>query len=73
MDAPFLVHVIVDLVVIAMIAGILWYLVGRAPFIPEPAKSFIQWVIIALCGLAVIYMILLPMVGGGSTAPILRR
>ena len=63
---PF-VHAILILLVGAMIAGILYYIVGRAPWIGAEAKGFIQWVILALCGIAVIYLILLPLMSGASS------
>jgi hypothetical protein len=73
MDMGTLVHIVIVLIVGAMIAGILWWLVGSAPFIADPAKSFIQWVILALCALLVIYLILMPLIGGTGGTTIIRR
>jgi hypothetical protein len=66
MDISGLVHLVLVLLVVGMIAGLLWWLVGRAPFIVEPFKSVIQWVILAICIIFLIYAVLIPLVGGGS-------
>ena len=64
MDIAGLVHIVIVLLVVGMIAGLLWYLVGRAPFLADPMKVIIQWVILALCVIFVIYAVLLPLVSG---------
>jgi hypothetical protein len=68
MDISGLVHIVLVLIIVGMIAGLLWWLVGRAPFLPEPFKSIIQWVILALCVIFLIYAVLLPLVGGSGTS-----
>ena len=71
MDISGLVHIVLVLIVVGIIAGLLWWLVGRAPFIPEPFKSVIQWIILAFCIIFLIYAVLLPLVGGsGSGRPL---
>jgi hypothetical protein len=71
MDIGGLVHIVLVLIIVGMIAGLLWWLVGRAPFLPEPFKSVIQWIILALCVIFLIYAVLMPLVGG-STHPLLH-
>jgi dipeptide/tripeptide permease len=39
MDIAGLVHIVIVLLVVGMIAGLLWYLVGRAPFLADPHES----------------------------------
>ena len=36
MDVGGLIHIVLVLIVVGIIAGLLWWLVGRAPFLPEP-------------------------------------
>ena len=72
MDVSGLIHIVLVLIVVGIIAGLLWWLVGRAPFLPEPFKSVIQWIILAFCVIFLIYAILLPLVGGDSR-PLLHR
>jgi hypothetical protein len=68
MDVGGLVHIVIVMIVVGMIIGLLYWLVQKAPFIPEPIRPIILWVILALAVLVVIYMVLLPLVGGsGST------
>lgn len=43
-----LTHFLIGLVVILIICGLVAYLVGKAPFIAEPWKGVIQWVLIAI-------------------------
>jgi hypothetical protein len=73
MDAGGLVHIVIVLIVLGMIAGLLYYLVQRAPFIPEPFKAIICWIILAVCVLFLIYWLLLPLVGGSGSAPLYHR
>jgi hypothetical protein len=73
MDASGLVHLVLVLIVLGMIAGLLYWLVGSAPFIAEPFKSIIRWIILAVCVLFLIYWLLLPLVGGSGTAPLWHR
>lgn len=72
MSADWMVHTVILLIVIGIIAGLLYWLVQRAPFIPEPFKSVIGWIILAFCVLFLIYAVLLPLVGGAGE-PLLRR
>lgn len=67
MSLELMVHWVIVLVAVAMIAGILSYLVTKAPFIKEEWKATILWVILALCGMAVIFLILIPLATGGSS------
>jgi hypothetical protein len=67
MDISALVHIVLVLIIVGMIAGLLWWLVGKAPFLPEPFKSVIQWVILAVCVIFLIYAVLLPLVSGGGS------
>jgi len=73
MDAAGLVHLVVVLIVLGMIGGLLYWLVGSAPFIVEPFKSIIRWIILAICVLFLIYWLLLPLVSGGSSGPLFHR
>jgi hypothetical protein len=67
MDVQWLIHIVLVLIIVGMIAGLLYYLVQRAPFIADPIKPIILWVIIAICVIFVIYDILLPLIGGGGS------
>jgi hypothetical protein len=74
MDVSGLVHMVLVLLVVGMIAGLLWYLVGRAPFLPDPFKQVIQWVILVVCVIFLIYAVLLPIIGGsGSGRPLFHN
>jgi hypothetical protein len=74
MDMAGLVHLVVVLIVAGIIIGLLWWMVGSAPFIPANFKAVIQWVILALCVLFVIAEVLIPLMnGGGTTAPLLHH
>lgn len=46
------------LIIEVFILGILSYLVGLAPFLDEPFKSIIKWVLIALAIIAVIIFLI---------------
>lgn len=67
-----LVHIVLVLLCAGMIAGLLWWLVGKAPFIPDSFKQVIQWVILAFCVIFLIYAVLLPLVGGGGSVRLPR-
>jgi hypothetical protein len=41
-----LVDLVVYLIIIGVVFGLLWFLVDRAPFIPEPFKTWIKYVIL---------------------------
>lgn len=43
---------------VAVIFGLIDYLVGKAPFISEPIKSFIHWALIVAACLILIFIIL---------------
>jgi hypothetical protein len=43
---------------VAVIFGLLWYAIDKAPFIMEPLKGFIKWMLIVVAVLICIYMIL---------------
>lgn len=58
-------HFVIVLLVVGIIAGLLYYLVQRAPFIPDPFKPVLLWIILAFCVLFVIIEVLLPMIGDG--------
>jgi hypothetical protein len=66
MDIGGLVHIVIVLIVVGMIIGLLYWLVQKAPFIPDPIRPIILWIILALAVLVVIYMVLLPLVGGSG-------
>lgn len=73
MDITGLVHLVVVLLVLGIIAGLLWYLVSIAPYLNDAFKKIIQFVIIAVCVLYLIFAVLLPFIGGGvNTRPLLR-
>ena len=67
MDIAWFVHLVLVLIIRGIIAGLLWWLVAKAPFIPEPFKSVIQWIILAACVLFLIFYLLLPLVSGTGT------
>lgn len=50
-----MVSVLVWIVVVAVVAGLLAYLVQSAPFIVEPIKSMAVW---AICGVAIVIIVL---------------
>lgn len=72
MDMSWLIHTVIMLIMIGMCAGLLYWLVQKAPFIPEPFKAVILWVILAVCVIFLIVKVLLPL-AGGNTSPVLRR
>ena len=53
-----LVSLVVALIVIGVIFGLLYVLVDRAPFIPDPWKAVIKYVILAFAILALIGFLL---------------
>lgn len=38
-----------SIVIIILACGVLYWLIGSAPFIPEPFKGFAQWFVLAAC------------------------
>lgn len=64
MDVSNLVHVFIYILIIASVAGLLWYLLSILP-IPEPFKG---WIRIAFTVVVVIFIIfwLLSLLGGGT-------
>lgn len=68
MDIGNLVHIVLVLVIVGIIAGLLYWLVKQAPFIPEPFKGVIGWIILAFCVIFLIYAVLLPLVGWSGTS-----
>lgn len=73
MDIAGFVHLILVLIIVGIIAGLLWWLVAKAPFIPEPFKGVIQWIILAACVLFLIFDLLLPLVEGTGTTHLFHR
>jgi hypothetical protein len=62
------VSVVVGLIVCAIVFGLLDYLIKSAPFIPDPWKGTIRWVLLAL-GILVLIGVLLSFISG---TPIFR-
>ncbi len=58
MSVEGLVEFVIYLLVIGIIFGILLFIVGRAPFIPEPWKQVIVWIIYLVGALLVINVLL---------------
>lgn len=52
-----LVNLVIWLVVIGCIIGLLIYLVRRSP-VPDPYKGWIEWVILAVAIIIIIYLLL---------------
>lgn len=74
MGIDWLVHMVIVFLVVGMIAGLLYWLVQKAPFIADPIKPMILWFILAICVIFVIYYALLPMLGSGMGAgPVWHR
>jgi hypothetical protein len=71
MDVAYMVHVVLVLIIVGMIAGLLYWLVGAAPFIPDTFKKVIQYVILAVCVIYLIFAVLLPLASG--PLPVLHR
>jgi cation transporter-like permease len=57
-----LIEVLIRLIILAFVAGLIAWLVARAPFIAEPFRAWLQWAIIAVAVLIAILM-LLPLLG----------
>lgn len=55
---PGLVDFVIYLLVVAIVFGILLFIVGKAPFIPEPWKQVITWIIYLVGALMVINLLL---------------
>jgi len=62
-----LVNFVIYLLIVGIIFGVLLFIVGKAPFIPEPWKQVITW-IIYLVGALMVINLLLGLVG----APLFR-
>ena len=58
MSVQGLVEFVIYLLIIGLIFGILLFIVGRAPFIPEPWKQVITWIIYVVGALMVINILL---------------
>lgn len=43
-----LISILVTVLVVALIAGVVYYLIGLAPFIPPELKAPLQWVVLAI-------------------------
>ena len=71
-DVSWLIHAVLVLLIVGMIAGLLYWLVQKAPFIADPIKPMILWFILAVCVIIVIYTLLLPLIGGGGYGHPLR-
>jgi hypothetical protein len=41
--------VIISIVVLILGCGVLYWIIGSAPFIGDPFKSFAQWAVLVLC------------------------
>ena len=61
-----LVELVWSLLVLGICVGLLLWLVDSAPFIPEPFKSGLHWLIIAFAVFYVIAMLL----GGATPVPV---
>lgn len=72
MSLTIMVHFILMLLGVGIIAGLLYWLIGSAPFIPDPFKKGLQWVVLALCVVLLIYMII-GLIGGGTSTPLFTR
>ena len=59
-----LIELLITVLVIGLIAGIAWYIITSAPFIPEPIKSLAAWAVVAIA--LVILVIKLAAVAGVS-------
>ena len=53
-----LVDLIVYLIIIGVVFGILYFLIDRAPFIPEPWKTYIKYVLYFIAALMLINFLL---------------
>jgi hypothetical protein len=53
-----LVETVIYLIIVAVVVGILLWLVNRAPFIPAEAKTIIVYVIYFVCALILINWLL---------------
>lgn len=62
-DARGIVGLILRLIVYGIIFGILYFLITKAPFIPDTWKTVIIYILYALAAVAIIYL-LLGLVGG---------
>lgn len=57
-----LVGLLIAIIVIALVAGLLVFLVRSAPFIAAPFKTWLEWAIIAIAILCIILQAL-PLIG----------
>ncbi len=64
MTIAVLVNLVIYLVIVGVILGLLYYLVGAAP-IPEPFKGWLQFLVLAIAVIVVIYL-LLGLLGGAG-------
>lgn len=64
MDIGNVVHIILYLIVVGCIFGLLLYLVNIAP-VPEPWKTWLRFLVIALAVVIIIFF-LLSLIGGGG-------
>lgn len=60
-----LVQFVFMLLIVGMIFGLLYWLVQKAPFIPDPFKPVILWILLAIMVAFVILEVLLPLLHGG--------
>jgi hypothetical protein len=58
MSGSGLVNLVVYLIIVAVIIGILLFLVDKAPFIPGEAKAIIKYVIYFVAAIAIINLLL---------------
>lgn len=49
---------IVGIIVILLVLGLIGWVVGKAPFIEQPFKTFINYVLIVIGAVVVIYFLL---------------
>lgn len=49
-----LINALVFLLVVGIVLGILWYIIGIAPFLPAVFKQVLQWLVILFGALIVI-------------------
>jgi uncharacterized membrane-anchored protein len=60
-----LIGLLITILIVGFIAGLVIYLIRRAPFIEEPFKSWAEWIVIAIAVLILIARAL-PLIGVGT-------
>ncbi|MET0568765.1 MAG: hypothetical protein ABWZ74_06770 [Hyphomicrobiaceae bacterium] len=59
-----LIELLITVLVVGLIAGIAWWIITSAPFIPEPIKGFAAWAVVAIA--LIILVIKIAEIGGVS-------